>query len=165
MTRRTAVLALVISLTAGVALAGVSGYQDLLKFLPNLPGWTAEKPEGMTMDSPQGKMITATRNYKQGDKSLSATIMVGSSATMAWAPFQTGMTMETPEVLMKATTHKGFKVGINYLKKEKSGGIVVQLSNQNPTVAFVVNFESLDYNEALKILDNFDLKGMASAIK
>jgi len=165
MARRLAVTALALSLVAGVALASVSSYQDLLKFFPNLPGWTAEKPEGMTMDSPQGKMITATREYKQGDKSFSATIMLGNSATMAWAPFQTGMTMETSEVLMKTTTYKGFKAGINYLKKDKSGGIVVQLSTQNPTAAFVVNFESLSYEDALKLLDNFDLKGMASAIK
>ncbi len=165
MVRRTAVLALVLSLATSMAMAGVSGYQDLAKFLPDLPGWTAEKPNGMTMDSPQGKMITATREYKLGDKTFSATIMVGSSATMAWAPFQTGMTMETPEVLMKATTYKGFKAGINYLKKEKSGGIVVQLSVHNPTAAFVANFEGMDYQEAMKILDNFDLKGMASAIK
>ncbi|RLD98897.1 MAG: hypothetical protein DRI91_02085 [Aquificota bacterium] len=165
MVKRLAGVVLAICFAVGVAYGGVSGYQDLTRFLVNLPGWTAGGPEGVNMEGPQGKVVTATRSYKRGNQSLTATIMVGNSAMMAWAPFQMGMTVETPEVLIKTISYKGLKAGINYDKKEKGGGIVVQLSTQNPTAAFVINFEAMDYNEALKLLDHFDVKGMASAVK
>ena len=82
------------------------------------------------MEGPQGRVVAATRSYKRGNQSLTATIMVGNSTVMAWAPFQTGMTVETPEVLIKTISYKGLKAGINYDKKEKGGGIVIQLSTE-----------------------------------
>jgi len=165
MVKRLAGVVLAICFAVGVAYGGVSGYQDLTRFLVNLPGWTAGRPEGVNMEGPQGRVVTATRSYKRGNQSLTATIMVGNSAMMAWTPFQTGMTVETPEVLIKTISYKGLKAGINYDKKEKGGGIVIQLSTRNPNAALVVSFEAVDYSEALKILDHFDVKGMASAVK
>ncbi len=166
MVKRLAGGILVLYILVGVAYGGVSSYRDLIRLLPELPGWVAEKAEGVNVGGPQGKMITAARNYnKKGKQRLTATIIVGGSAMMAWAPFQGGMTVETPEILMKTASYKGLRTGINYNKKEKGGGIVVQLSPQNPTAAFVVGFEAMDYSEALKILDQFDVKGMASAVK
>lgn len=165
MVKRLAGGILVLCILAGVAYGGVSSYRDLTRLLPELPGWVAEKAEGVNVEGPRGKMITAARNYKKGNQRLTATIIVGGSAMMAWTPFQGGMTVETPEILMKTTSYKGLKTGINYNKKEKSGGIVVQLSPQNPAAALVVGFEAMDYSEALKILDQFDVKGMVSAVK
>ncbi len=165
MVKRLGVLVLALSFVTGVAWGGVSGYRGLVKFLTDLPGWAGEKPDGMTMDSPQGRMITATRNYKKGEKTFSLAILVGGSATMAMAPIQMGMSMETPEVLMKTISFKGFRAGVNYNKKEREGGIVVQLSTQNPPAALVVNFHAMDYRDALDLLDHFDVKGMASALK
>jgi len=70
MVKRLAGVVLAICFAVGVAYGGVSGYQDLTRFLVNLPGWTAGMPEGVNMEGPQGKVVTATRSYKRWNQSL-----------------------------------------------------------------------------------------------
>ncbi len=149
----------------GVVLAGVAGHQDLLPFLKNVAGWKAQKPQGVTLDTPQGRMIQAGRHYTKGNKRFDASIVTGTQAMASWAPFQMGVKMDTPDTYMESREIKGFKGGISYNKGDHDGGILVVLRESAPYAVFVLSFQGMDYHEALGLLDNFDLKGMASALR
>ena len=52
-------------------------YNSLLPLLVDLSGWSGESPEGMDFDYGGTKAIAATREYEQGDKNVTAAILVG----------------------------------------------------------------------------------------
>ena len=131
----------------------------LKPLLINLGGWQAEKAEGMSMSTGGMRMITANRTYKKGSQELNATVMVGSQA-MARGQMQQ-MQMETDDVRVKMTTIDGFKTNLHYDKRENSGGIMVVLGgSQNSTAMFILNFQGMDENQALKLAKKFDWQAM-----
>ncbi len=150
---------------------GVSSYKDLFKCLKDMKGWNAEKPYGMTMDTPGGKSIMAMRRYVKGDRSFEAAILVGMYAYSALqsgfmgAPYSKGVTIDTPEGFFRTMEHKGFTIWVGFSKSEKSGVVAAQLVDGNFPALFMINFNGMDYKEAIGLLDRFDLKGLASSLK
>ncbi len=139
--------------------AYAQNHTALTPLLVNLSGWQAEKADGMSMSTGGMRMVTANRSYKKGGQELNATIMIGSQA-MTMGQMQQ-MQMETEEVRVKTTTIDGFQISLNYDKQENSGGIMVILgSNQNNTAMFILNFQGMDENQALKLAKKFDWQAM-----
>jgi hypothetical protein len=142
--------------------AYAQNHTALTPLLVNLDGWQAEKADGMSMSTGGMSMITANRSYRKGGQELEATIMVGSQA-MAMGQMQQ-MQLETDEVRIKTTTIDGFQTNLNYDKQENSGGIMVILgSSQNKSAMFILNFEGMDENQALKLAKKFDWQAMKKA--
>jgi len=163
--KKAAVVLTFLFLMGGGALAGVTGYQDLLPFLKDVSGWSAQKPQGVTLDTPQGRMIQAGRHYSQGDKDFRVLIVLGPQAMASWAPYKMGIRIDTPDTYVESREIKGFKGGISYSKGDHNGEILVVLRESAPCAVFVMNFQGMDYKEALGLLDNFDLSGIASALR
>src|ERR1700683_53298 len=72
-------------------------FQRLMPLLVDLDGWQGKKPDGMSMEMPNGSMTTATREYQKGSARVNASVMVGQVAAGALAPMQAGMNITTSE--------------------------------------------------------------------
>ena len=137
-------------------------HNALKPLLINLAGWQAEKADGMSMATGGMRMITANRTYKKGQLELNATVMIGSQA-MAMGKTQQ-MQMENDDVRVKMTTIDDFQTSLSYNKQENDGGIMVVLENKrNNTAMFILNFQGMDENQALKLAKKFDWQAMKKA--
>ena len=147
------------------AYAQMPGYAELANLLVDIQGWEASDATGMNMSGPMGDMVNAVREYEKDGKSLSAQIIVGIAAQGAWAPFETGYSMDSSEILVKTMDISGFRVGISHEKKEDSGGIVVLLNAEGSSGIFTLAYEGISYDEALSIAQRFPWKSIEEAIK
>jgi hypothetical protein len=160
----------VIAVVAAMVFASLAAYSQaqtsLYPTLINLPGWNADDPEGVTMDLPGMKMISATRNYSQGEKELNAMIFVGSSQMASAASSQGAMNFQSTEASVVVKSINGFQVQIYYDKQEKSGGIIVVL-DEGKNALFTLGYEGITDNDALALAQKFnwsDMKQKAGAL-
>jgi len=147
---------ILILILAIAAFAKDVSYKELCQTLPEINGYKASKCTGMQMQNPMfGKVVSATRDYSKDKKHFTINIATGMQAMAAWTPFMMGMEIENDEQLIKITKYKGFNLGISYNKKEKNGLIAIKLSDN---AILAINYENMDYKEALKVLDNINLQ-------
>jgi len=140
------------------ATASAAKYEKLYEFLKDIKGWKAEKAQGMQMDMPEIKMIQATREYKK-DKN-------DNTSTMGAYVQQPSMKYEDDETKVVMKEIDGFKTHVIFDKEDKSGTISVILdSNENGAAVFILSFEGINDEAALKIAMDFDWKGMKKKLK
>jgi len=105
----------------------------LIPFLPDAPsGWTAEDPDGMTMNFENGSWTTASRSYSSGDDKQ-ATVSIMDSAYYAvggWEMWGSQYEMTTTEGYFKTGTVAGFPSWESYDKSSKNYGTLVGLNNR-----------------------------------
>lgn len=130
-------------------------YQAFIPFLRDLPGWTAETPEGVSMQSSAGSMVTASRQYVQGDKRLTAALIKG--AETAGIEAAGALSLETTESKMTAETIDGFYVNSNFSKADKTGTVLVVIGGG---ALFSIEFENVTLEDALALSKRFDWKAM-----
>lgn len=158
MKRKFMVLAMTLAL--GAFAGNLPEYKTLCTQLPSIEGWHVSRCDGMKMTNPMfGEVVTASKTYASGDKSVETAVVSGMQAMMMWAPYQSGTQVENDESLMKVETIDGFPVGIAYDKKEHSGGVVVQLA---PNAVLVLNYQNMTWEEALDLAKKFDWKKLQS---
>src|ERR1700749_696217 len=87
--------------------AAAQDFQKFTPFLVDLPGWTGAKADGMAMQMPGASMITATREYKKGNSTLSAQIISGTTAQGMVGAVQSGVKIETAEMHINTVTVDG----------------------------------------------------------
>jgi hypothetical protein len=138
-----------------------AAFQRFVPFLVDLPGWTGKKPDGMAMEVPGNRMITATREYERGPARLNAQIIIGVAAQGALAATRSGMKIETSEGRMSTSSIGGLPVTRSYTFKDKSGAIIVALGE---SAMFSLSFNGLAEDEALKLAQAFDWKAMQAAL-
>ncbi|MBC7239804.1 MAG: hypothetical protein H5T71_06865 [Chloroflexi bacterium] len=109
-----------------------------------------------------GDVVTAVREYRQGEKSLEIGVIGGEQAESIWASYGSGFQFESDDQLIKVETINGFTVGMAYNKKDKEGGIAVKLASN---AVFVVNFKEMTLDEALEVAKKFDWSGLSSLFK
>ncbi|NPA15445.1 MAG: hypothetical protein GXO44_02710 [Deferribacteres bacterium] len=134
-------------------------HSELKKYLVELPGWKAETPQGMTMENGSFKMVNATRTYTRGDKTLFVTISYGNSAQQFNINTPVGFKMETDTELAFTKNINGKKVSIFHSKTDKTGTITVLIS---PKLVLAVNYENMDWKEALELTKKFNWKRLES---
>jgi hypothetical protein len=153
-------LCMVLAMTVAIAVAGLPSYQDLCQAVTPPEGWSVEgKCDGMRMSGPMGEVVSATKRFVSGEKSLEVAVISGMQAMGLWAPFMTGMEMENDETLVKVEKVGDFPVGVSYDKKEHSGAVVVQLA---PNAVLSGQFEHMDWQEALQTLRQLDWNRLRS---
>jgi hypothetical protein len=166
-TRRFAVLFALAALAAA-SLAPLSparaepAFKRLLPFLIDLEGWQGQKPDGLSMDMGDNSMTTATRAYRRAGDQLHLSIIVGAAAKGAMAPILMGMNIETAEGHMLTTTIAGFKATKSYTAASKSGSLMIALADET---LFSLSYEGVGEDEALALVQKFDLKGVEAAAK
>jgi hypothetical protein len=138
------------------------GFQRFVPFLVELDGWTAEKPDGMSMQMSGHSMDTATRKYTRGNATIDAQVIVGPAALGLLAPVQAGIKVETSEARMSTSTVDGLLTMRTYTVNDKSGAIVVALADN---AAFSFSFSGITDEEALTLARKFNWKAMQGAVK
>lgn len=161
--RRHAIrLALAAAVLPGLSLpARAQAFQRFFPFLPDLPGWKGNKPDGVALEAPGASVISATREYERGEARLNAQVIVGAAAMGALASIESGVKVETREARMSTTVVDGFKLARTYTIADKSGAVLVALSNNG---VFSLNFSGIDDEEALTIAKRFNWKAMQAAL-
>jgi hypothetical protein len=136
-------------------------FQKLVPFLVDLPGWTADKADGMAMQMPGTSMITATRTYKRGGASLEAQVISGAAAQGQLGMIQSGMKIETDEMRMSTAPVDGFTVLRTFQTKDNSGAVTVALASN---AIFNFTFSGVGDDEAFALAKRFDWKGIQAAL-
>src|SRR5579863_8820652 len=137
-------------------------FQRLIPLLVELDGWQGKKPDGMSMEMPNGSMTTATREYQKGPLKANAAVTTGLAAAGALAPIQSGMNLTTSEGHMVTDTMQGMKVMKTYTTAQKSGALLVALDKD---AMFSFSYTGLAEDEALALAQKFDWKAIQAAAK
>jgi hypothetical protein len=135
-------------------------FQRLTPLLVDIDGWQGKKPDGMSMDMPNGSMTTATREYDKGPARLHASVVVGQMAIGALTPLVTGMNVNTSEGHMLTDTLHGMKVLKSYTTAQKSGALLVALDKD---AMFSFSYNGMTEDEALALAEKFDWKAIQAA--
>jgi hypothetical protein len=135
-------------------------FQRLTPLLIDLDGWQGKKPDGMSMDMPNGSMTTATREYDKGPARLHASVVVGQAAIGALTPLITGMNITTTEGHMLTTSMQGMQVLKSYTTAQKSGALLVALDKD---AMFSFSYNGISEDEALALAGKFDWKAIQAA--
>ncbi len=144
-------------------------YESLLPLLIDLSGWDGEAPDGGDMSYTGMSVITATREYRNGDKKIEVAILIGMLTMGGWNPgYQEGFKMETMDTLMEVKKINGFTVLYTYEKDEHSGMVMVliqeALNKPDSGAVFVFNFEGLKIEEAHTLAQEFNWKKIKEKI-
>jgi hypothetical protein len=150
------------SLVDDVVGARRPAFQRLTPLLIDIDGWQGKKPDGMSMDMPNGSMTTATREYDKGPARLHASVVVGQMAIGALTPLVTGMNVNTSEGHMLTDTLHGMKVLKSYTTAQKSGALLVALDKD---AMFSLSYNGMSEDEALALAEKFDWKAIQAATK
>jgi hypothetical protein len=137
-------------------------FQRFTPFLIDLPGWKANKPDGVAMEAGGSSMVTATRTYERGSAKVNAVVLQGSNAQLAMASIKSGLKIETNAMRMSVATVDGMQVGKSYNIPAKNGGIVVALTD---STAFTLSYEGIDEDEAMGLAKKFDWKAIQAKAK
>ena len=143
------------------AVAHAQAFQRYTAFLVDLQGWKGGTPDGMAMEIPGNRMITATREYERGDARLSAQIIIGPMAQGALASLGQPMKIETREGRMYTAAIDGFQTMTTFTVANKSGAIIVGLG---PAALFNLTFNGVAEDEALALARRFNWKAMQAAL-
>jgi hypothetical protein len=162
--RRAAIRLTLAALSAVSLAASPARAQDFQKFTPfllDLPGWSGAKADGMAMQMPGASMITATREYKKGNSTLSAQIISGTTAQGMLGAIQSGVKIETAEMHINTVTVDGVTVMRTFQVKDQSGAIMVALGQ---SALFNLAFTGVPEDEAFGLAKRFDWKAIQAAL-
>jgi len=166
MNRRTALLTVVFFLLAIPGGLFAASYDPLLLLLVDLAGWKAEKAEGIDLSQAGMQGVSVVREYQNGEKTISASILLGSQEGISWMPdYKEGFKAETTEGSVEVRKINGFPVYLGFDKSNSSGGFVVLLietvaDKPESGALFVFSFEGLGLDEGLQLAQKFDWKKM-----
>ncbi len=138
-------------------------HDALTPLLIDLKGWTADKPEGTSMDMGGMKMINANRSYAKGENKIEAIVMVGSQA-MAYGQMR-DTKFESSDTRVAVKEIDGFKAQVVYDKKAKSSKVIVSLTqSQTSGAVFTISCKGLSEEKALEIAKKFNWKKMKASV-
>jgi hypothetical protein len=143
-------------------------YGDLFSLLIDLQGWEADDPSGSNLSGAIGEMVTAEREYRRGEEVLYAHIVGGGPAMGMWAPFETGVILDSEDLLFRIIDFGGFAVGVTHDRKERGGSLIAQLlsgEGDQMGVVFILEYDGMEHQDALEILKSFPLRKMESAFR
>jgi hypothetical protein len=133
------------------------GFQRFVPLLVDLPGWKANKPDGMAMEMAGSSMVTATRNYERGSAKVNVSVLMGAPAQGALAATNSGLKLETGDLRMSTATVDGMQVSKTYTISNKTGAILVALTNN---VVLTLSYNGVNEDEAMGLAKKFDWKGI-----
>jgi hypothetical protein len=142
--------------------AGAQDSQQLTRFLVDLPGWAADKADGMAMPGPGGNKETrATRTYKRGNVKIDAGFAIGGGVQGTLLIMQNLMKNEFPGLRMSTSPVDGFTVMRTFATQDKVSTIMVAFSS-NAAFSFVST--GIPEDEAFRLARQFDWRGMQAAL-
>jgi hypothetical protein len=148
--------------TASGPPAGAQESQEFTPFLVDLPGWAANKPDGMAMRLPSGhKVTTATRTYKRGSAKIDAEAGIGGDVRGGLMMMQNFVKNEIPGPRVSTSQVDGFTLLRTFEPEGNISTIMVALSSD---AAFSFVSRGIREDEAFRLARRFDWKGMQAAL-
>jgi len=148
--------------------AGASDYKGWIPLLPDSLGGMGRsgEPEGVNMEMGDQKWSSLHQEYSTGDgkKSIELTVVGGKGAPQL-TNFQmmSTMKMETEDQIAKTVNVSGYKGFLNLEKKEKSGILMISLSEE---MLVVIEAEPITTEkEVLKLAEQLPLAKFAAQAK
>jgi hypothetical protein len=142
--------------------AGAQDSQKLTPFLVDLPGWAANKADGMAMRGPGGnEVIRGTRTYKRGSAKIDAGVVSDAATQGTLLMMQNLMKQEIPGLRQSTSQVDGFTVLRSFNTKDNVGTVMVALSS-NAAFSFVSL--GIREDEAFGLARRFDWRGMQAAL-
>lgn len=152
-----------ILMSVTVALASAP-YEKLYPLFPDLPGWEADAPQGMSMSANGQKATTVSRTYQAEEKSFTVTVLKG-YGTEAVAEAYQDIQLETDEMSVTSGEMRGFRIFETWQKKENSGNLLVSLAGQNTDEILNFDYIGMSRNEAMLLIERFDWKAIAQTVR
>jgi len=142
--------------------AGAQNSQQFTRFLVDLPGWAANKADGMAMLGPGGYNVTkATRTYKRGSRKIDARIIIGDEVPGSLLIMQNFMKNEIPGMRMTTSPVDGFTVLRTFATNGNVSTIMVAFSSDG---AFSFVSRGVPDDEAFGLARRFDWRGIQAAL-
>ncbi len=148
-------------------------YKSLYPCLIDLPGWEAEEVSGMDPNDwvmttgAKRDLITATRDYEKGDKSLSVVIEVGPGVATLYADMEEADSVSGGmHVTVKKI--KGYRAHISCHLEDETNFCdirIVLFSDKESGALLMFASEGLPEKEALEIAQKFDWDLMTEKAK
>jgi hypothetical protein len=133
-------------------------FKPLLAFLPDFEGWNGDKPNGMSLDTGNGKMTTAAREYHRGPAKVSIVLLCSPSAA---AQVVTGMNMQMNNLHILSATIDGFNALKTFDGDKKSGALLIALDEN---ALFNLSYDGIAEEDASTLLTKVDLKALEAAL-
>jgi hypothetical protein len=147
--------------------AAAQTYKPLIPLLPDIPQWTAEAPEGMSMQAEGQEIVWAARQYRKGEAEISVILGIGHPMAGQAEAMSQGdkMQFQAGGATYETATVKGFPVMRFFSKEDKSGFLVVALTNgKSAPASLIVQFTELEPEEGFAIAERFDWAKMQKAV-
>ena len=138
----------------------VVDFSRLLPFLPEAPeGWTADKPDGSTVDAGGFKITNVHRDYNKGSGDVAPTTSISfldsaanpeyvSATTSAW-----NVSASTPEGYTKSLTIEGMPGFETFENEGKHGTLWLMVANRYVLEIETQGQDAKDLQEWLKRID------------
>jgi hypothetical protein len=138
------------------------GFETLVPLLVDIGGYQADEAQGANVNMGGMEMVTASRTYSKGEKSIDAVIMIG-PRIMTEARMQE-FSVETQEGKATGKEIDGFTVHLSYDKENKSSAAIVFLAqNEAKGAMFAVTVDGGNEKEALDISKKFNWSKLKKA--
>jgi len=138
-------------------------WREIAPFLINIPNWDAEgDAEGASVNMMNFKISNSERDYSDGTRDLTITIVDGGFVPMVYASFTMlkGFEVDTSEEYIKSTTIQGYPGMKQYTYATKEGSVMALLDGRFLVTLYGENFENISDLE--DIFQFLDLNGIAA---
>lgn len=95
----------------------------------------------------------AHKEYKDGNKKIVLQVVEGSMALVQINAFNSIVSIETNDMIVRKFESQGFKSLLNYNKLDDSGNVIVVLSEKKPRV-LLINYINISLDEIIDIVKN-----------
>ncbi len=139
-------------------------HEKLTPLLTDLSGYDADKADGMSLDMGESSMISASRDYRSGDKEVSATILIANQLMMN-AKMQE-FSYQSSDESVETKTVDGYKLTEFYNKKDKSYSLTVYFEGSKEQGGiFTLTAQNVDKSTGAGLARKFDWNKIGSVVK
>ncbi len=139
-------------------------HEKLTPLLTDLSGYDADKADGMSLDMGESSMISASRDYRSGDKEVSATILIANQLMMN-AKMQE-FSYQSSDESVETKTVDGYKLTEFYNKKDKSYSLTVYFEGSKEQGGiFTLTAQNVDKSAGAGIARKFDWDKIGTTVK
>ncbi len=122
-------------------------YEKLYPLFPDLPGWEADDPQGMSMSANSQKATIVSRTYQAEGQTFIVTVLKGYGTGTVAEAYQ-HVQLETDEVSVTSGEMRRFRIFQTWHKKENSGNLLVSLAGENTDEILNLDYTEESLNKA-----------------
>ncbi len=164
--RKKLLIFFILTFLGTLTIFGVS-YEKFFPLLKDVSGWKAQKPDGTEINMGGNFMMSASRQYSKGDKSVTVSMLVGSQVY----PYKQMAELSKMSITTSDGEHVEVKSINSYrtlIEKNQDGSTVVVFfnsDNMKNAGALLFSGDNVSLNDLLSFSKNFDWKKFESLYK